>query len=404
MRPSFADKSVLGRVDALFPVMVELRRELHRHPELAFEETKTTERVGALLADAGIGVSRLPGTGLIADIGPGDPAYRVALRADMDALPVTERTNLSYASAIPGVAHACGHDVHVAACLGAGLALAGDAERLGAAGVAARLIFQPAEEVIPGGAQPISDSRWLDDVDEIFALHCDPSLDAGQLGLRVGPLTAASDRITVRLAGSGGHTSRPHLTQDLVFALAKVATDVPAALSRRLDPRAGASLVWGRVAAGGAPNVIPSEGVLDGTLRVLDATSWARAGSLVAELVHSVVVPYAVQAEVEHVRGVPPVVNTRGAIEVLREAAAAAGLVDVPIEQSMGGEDFAWYLQRVPGAMARLGTRTPGGPTYDLHQGDLVVDESSVRAGARVLAAAVASRCDRHPSAHVSSR
>ena len=394
MTPSFADDSVLGRVDALFPVLVELRRDLHRHPELAFEEAQTTERVGSLLADAGISVNRLPGTGLVADIGPGDAAYRVALRADMDALPVTERTNLSYASAVPGVAHACGHDVHVAACLGAGLALATHAGTLTEAGVATRLIFQPAEEVIPGGAQPISDSRWLDDVDEIFALHCDPSLDIGQIGLRVGALTAASDRVTVRLAGSGGHTSRPQLTQDLVFALAKVATEVPAALSRRLDPRAGASLVWGMVQAGGAPNVIPSEGVLDGTLRVLDTTSWERAGSLVEDLVHTVVAPYAVQADVVHVRGVPPVINTRAAIEVLRRAAAAAGLVDVPIEQSMGGEDFAWYLQRVPGAMGRLGTRTPGGPTYDLHQGDLVVDESSVRVGARVLAGTVVARCD----------
>ena len=394
MAPSFADDSVLGRVDALFPVLVELRRDLHRHPELAFEEAQTTERVGSLLADAGISVNRLPGTGLVADIGPGDAAYRVALRADMDALPVTERTNLSYSSAVPGVAHACGHDVHVAACLGAGLALAMHTGTLTEAGVATRLIFQPAEEVIPGGAQPISDSRWLDDVDEIFALHCDPSLDIGQIGLRVGALTAASDRVTVRLAGSGGHTSRPQLTQDLVFALAKVATEVPAALSRRLDPRAGASLVWGMVQAGGAPNVIPSEGVLDGTLRVLDSTSWERAGSLVEDLVHTVVAPYAVQADVLHVRGVPPVINTRAAIEVLRRAAGAAGLVDVPIEQSMGGEDFAWYLQRVPGAMGRLGTRTPGGPTYDLHQGDLVVDESSVRVGARVLAGTVVARCD----------
>ncbi|MGV1008712.1 MAG: amidohydrolase [Dermatophilaceae bacterium] len=394
MTPSLADDSVLGRVDALFPVLVGLRRDLHRHPELAFQEVQTTERVGSLLAEAGISVSRLAGSGLVADIGPEDAAYRVALRADMDALPVTERTNLSYASQVPGVAHACGHDVHVAACLGAGLALAAHTGALTEAGVAARLIFQPAEEVIPGGAQPISDSRWLDDVDEIFALHCDPSLDIGQIGLRVGALTAASDRVSVRLAGSGGHTSRPHLTQDLVFALAKVATEVPAALSRRLDPRAGASLVWGMVQAGGAPNVIPSEGVLDGTLRVLDTMSWERAGSLVEDLVHSVVAPYAVKADVIHVRGVPPVINTRSAIEVLRRSSSAAGLLDVPIEQSMGGEDFAWYLQRVPGAMGRLGTRTPGGPTYDLHQGDLVVDESSVRVGARVLAGAVVDRCD----------
>lgn len=404
MNPAIPDDSVLGRVDALFPLLLELRRALHRHPELAFEETRTTERVGSLLEDAGVATTRLPGTGLVADIGPGDAQYRVALRADMDALPVRERTNLSYASAVPEVAHACGHDVHVAACLGAGLALASSAAALTDAGVATRLIFQPAEEVIPGGAQPISDSRWLDDVDEIFALHCDPSLDAGQLGLRVGPLTAASDRVTVRLEGNGGHTSRPHATQDLVYALAKVATDVPAALGRRLDPRAGAALVWGMVSSGGAANVIPSQGLLAGTLRVLDASAWSRAGALVNQLVHEVVAPYAARAEVELVRGVPPVVNTADAVDVLRAASHAAGLLAVPTEQSMGGEDFAWYLQRVPGAMARLGTRSPGGPTYDLHQGDLVVDESSVRAGAGVLAGAVVARCERQRPGHVSTR
>ncbi len=222
----------------------------------------------------------------------------------------------------------------------------------------------------------------------IFAVHCDPSLDVGQVGLREGPITAAADSITVRLRGRGGHTSRPHLTQDLTYALAKVVTDVPAALSRRLDPRAGASLVWGSVHAGSAKNVIPSLGEVAGTLRLLDIRAWDQAQRIVDEVVRAVVAPYGVTAEIEHVRGVPPVVNAPDAARHLATAAASvvgpAGVVGT--EQSLGGEDFSWYLEAVPGAMARLGTRTPGGPTYDLHQGNLRVDDGAVTIGAQLLA------------------
>ena len=171
--------------------------------------------------------------------------------------------------------------------------------------------------------------------------------------------------MTVRLSGSGGHTSRPQLTQDLVFALGKVITEVPAALGRRVDPRSSASLVWGTVEAGHAANVIPESGSVSGTLRVLDAGAWDNAGALVEELVSSAVAPYGVQMAIEHIRGVPPVVNAPEAVDLLTDAAKRVGVDPVPTEQSMGGEDFAWYLTKVPGAMARLGTRirpAPRGP------------------------------------------
>jgi amidohydrolase len=227
----------------------------------------------------------------------------------------------------------------------------------------------------------------------VFGLHCDPTVDVGHVGLRVGPLTGAADAITVRLSGHGGHTSRPHLTEDLTFALAKLITELPALLSRRLDPRAGASLVWGVVRAGSAKNVIPSGGEVAGTLRMLDAVAWADAEDLVRELVAQILAPYGVGAEVTYVRGVPPVVNEvtstgqlqRSVVDVLGPAGVVA------TAQSLGGEDFAWYLESIPGAMGRLGTRTPGGPTYDLHQGDLTIDERAVAIGAKVLAAAVLS-------------
>ena len=374
------------RISSLVPELVEIRRDLHAHPELAREETRTTATVISTLEAAGIAVRPMPGTGVLVDIGASDPAYRVALRADMDALPVRERTGLDFASVTPGVAHACGHDVHVVALLGAVLALkAGEAE-LVERQVAVRAIFQAAEEVIPGGAHEAIDAGAVSGVDAVFAVHCDPSLDTGQVGLREGALTAACDEVRVSVHGRGGHTSRPQLTEDLTFALAKVVTDVPAALSRRLDPRAGAALVWGTLSAGRAPNVIPSSGECTGTLRMLDAHAWLTVGPLLEEIVQGVVAPYGVQAKLERIKGVPPVVNTAEAITALRAAAVSAGIEAVPTAQSLGGEDFSWDLAHATGAMARLGTRTPGGHTYDLHQGDLQIDEDAIGLGATLLA------------------
>ena len=240
-------------------------------------------------------------------------------------------------------------------------------------------------------------ARWVDaidggvltDVSEVYALHCDPHTDVGHVGSRVGPITAAADQIVVRLSGQGGHTSRPHLTEDVVFALAQVVTGVPAVLSRRVDPRAGVAMVWGRIAAGAASNAIPRRGEVAGTLRCLDSSVWARAGTLITDAVQEIVRPYGVQAEVDHVRGVPPTVNDADAVQVIEDAVRAEiGDNAVTLTpQSLGGEDFAWLLEKVPGAMVRLGTRTPGGHTYDLHRPDFVPDERAIGIGARVLAA-----------------
>lgn len=377
-----------GTLTGLADELIELRRDLHAHPELAGNEVRTTTLVADRLIAAGIRVRLLAGSGLVADIGPADPAYRVALRADLDALPVAERTGLPFASLHEGVCHACGHDLHIAAVLGAGLALHQAVDSLAAQGTGVRLIFQPAEEVIPGGAQEVIKAGGIEGVDAIFSIHCDPTLDVGRVGLRSGPLTSAADGVTITLSGRGGHTARPYLTQDLTYALAKVVTDVPAVLSRRVDPRAGVALVWGSLHSGSAPNVIPSTGTVGGTLRMLDAQLWDEIGPLLEEVVQAVVSPYGVSVKVDHVRGVPPVVNDPGCVEILRGAALAAIGPDAPRStlQSLGGEDFAWYLQKVPGAMARLGTRTPGGATYDLHQGDLIVDEEAVIGAATLLA------------------
>ncbi|HLK77014.1 MAG TPA: amidohydrolase, partial [Streptosporangiaceae bacterium] len=255
--------------------LIEFRRDLHAHPELANAEHRTTRRVALRLAAAGLRPRILPkGTGLIVDIGTldDDNGYAdqpvVALRADLDALPMTDEKDVPYRSTIPNACHACGHDVHTAVLLGTGLYLAEQAAA-GSLPGRVRLVFQPAEEAASGALDVLA-ADGLNAVGRIFALHCDPRLDAGQLGVRSGAITAACDRIQVRVSGPGGHTARPHLTVDLVYALGKIITEVPAALSRRVDPRSSLSLVWGRVSAGSVANAIPDGGIVEGTVRCLD--------------------------------------------------------------------------------------------------------------------------------------
>jgi amidohydrolase len=369
--------------------LLDLRRDLHAHPELSWQEVRTTDLVTHHLDEVGWRLTRGGESGVVAELGDevaGSPV--VALRADLDALPVNDTTGDPWQSQVPGVAHACGHDVHTTALLGAGLALA-EVRAAGLLPGRVRLLFQPAEEVMPGGATQLMDRGALDDVTRIFCLHCDPTIDVGQVGMREGPVTGAADSLEIRLTGSGGHTSRPHLTEDLTFALAKIVTELPAVLSRRLDPRAGVSVVWGQLHAGRATNVIPDTGTVGGTVRMLDSVAWSDMEQRIRQHVDEIVAPYGVHADVDYKRGVPPVVNDPASVALL------AGVVETvlgpagraPTSQSLGGEDFAWYLTRVPGAMGRLGTRTPGGPTYDIHQGNLRVDERATVIAAKVLAA-----------------
>ena len=314
----------------------------------------------------------------------------MALRADLDALPLHDVKDVPYRSTVPGVCHACGHDVHTAALVGAAQVLARLHERGDLPG-RVRLLFQPAEETMPGGALDVVAAGGLGDAQEVYALHCDPRLPVGLLGVKEGPLTAAGDRLEVVLSGPGGHTSRPHATADLVAALGAVISQTPLLLSRRVDPRAGLALVWGVVSAGEAHNVVPSTGVVAGTVRCLDRDVWEEAPDLVCGLVEQVARPYGVDVDVRYTRGVPPVVTSSSAAQVLvaaAEAALGAGSA-VATEQSLGGEDFAWYLDRIPGGMARVGVRDPAdaGPPGDLHRPDFDADPRAVAASVRVLVA-----------------
>jgi amidohydrolase len=271
--------------------------------------------------------------------------------------------------------------------LGAGLALAEAAATLDGR---VRLVFQPAEEQMPGGALDVLADGWLEGATAVFGLHCDPALEVGRIGLKSGAITAAADVLQVRLSGPGGHTSRPHNTVDLVHVLSTVATGLPDALGRLVDPRAGLCLVWGHVSAGTAGNAIPRTGVLKGTLRVLDKNAWHGAPAMVQRIVDGLVAPYGAHAEVTYERGVPPVVNEPSATALMAAAVRSAlgpGSA-VPTLQSLGGEDFAWYLDKVPGSMARLGVKPPGQELpHDLHQGAFDVDEAALPVAVRVLVA-----------------
>ncbi|MFE5819770.1 M20 family metallopeptidase [Streptomyces sp. NPDC056479] len=379
--------------EALRAELIEFRRDLHMHPELGNQEFRTTAAIKARLEKAGLKPRVLAvGTGLICDIGePDDGRPMLALRADIDALPIPDtKSECSYRSTVPDRAHACGHDVHTAVVLGAGLVLA-DLHRRGQLPRPVRLVFQPAEEVLPGGAADAVECGVLDGVGQILAVHCDPKVDAGRIGLRQGAITSACDRLEIALDGPGGHTARPHLTTDLVTAAARVVTDVPALVARRTDARSGLAVTWGRIDSGHAPNVIPQHAELSGTVRCLDLDTWRQAPDVVVAAIDEVANLHRAKSEINYIRGVPPVVNDPASTELLREAMTARRGADSVegTEQSLGGEDFSWYLEHVPGAMARLGVRVPGDRGgRDLHQGDFDVDESAITVGVEMFTAA----------------
>ncbi len=383
-----------GRLgDELRDELIAFRRDLHMHPELGNQEFRTTAAIKDRLEKAGLRPRVLDvGTGLVCDVGEWDGVTpMLALRADIDALPIPDtKVDVPYRSTVPDRAHACGHDVHTTTVLGAGLVLAA-LDREGLLPNAVRLVFQPAEEVLPGGAIDAIESGVLEGVGRIIAVHCDPKVDAGRIGLRVGPITSACDRLEISLDGPGGHTARPHLTTDLVTAAARVAVDVPALLSRRVDARSGLVLTWGRLQTGHAPNVVPQHAELSGTVRCLDLDAWRDAPDMVHAAVDEVAGMHRAKSVINYVRGVPPVVNDAESVGLLDAAMAErrGSYAIEDTEQSLGGEDFSWYLERVPGAMARLGVRPPGDTRgLDLHRGNFDVDEEAITVGVELFTAA----------------
>ncbi len=366
--------------------LLAFRRHLHAHPELSGQETATTEFIVERLEAAGLSPQVLSsGTGLWCDIGEGDRC--VALRGDIDGLAMEDTKEVHYRSKIPGVAHGCGHDMHTSIVLGAGLAFA----QWGGPG-RVRLIFEPAEETVPGGALTVIDDRCLDGVDAIFGLHCDPKLDVGTVGIRSGALTGAADMVEVTLHGPGGHTARPHLTVDLVAVAGRVAAELPAAVAELSG--AELSVVFGSIQAGHAANVIPTTATLRGSLRTPHRAAWGQAEHHFTTALEEILATTSATYSLDYTQGVPPVVNDEATAELAAAVVsniAQATLIE-PV-RSAGGDTFAWYLELVPGCYMRLGVHDPerGEERLDLHSGAFDVDERALDYGVALLFGCVVS-------------
>jgi len=383
--------------------LVSFRRHLHANPELSSAEHNTTDLIVERLRAGGLNPRVLSSsTGLVCDIGGVDGPL-VAVRADIDALAMEDSKDVSYRSKVPGVAHGCGHDVHTSIVLGAGLALArvlGDPERRHRGRV--RLVFEPAEETVPGGAVTVIDDGWLKGVDSIFGFHCDPKLDVGSIGLRVGALTSAADMVEITLRGPGGHTARPHLTVDLVAVAGRLAAELPALVRQRGAHLGELLLVFGSLRAGDAANVIPTTAVLRGSLRTPDHEAWDAAGLILADALDELVESTGATVQLSHRPGVPPVVNTAHETHLMAEVIGLTLGPDAVAEapRSAGGDTFAWYQQHVPGCFARLGVHDPRGGSnhHDLHSGAFDVDERAIEIGVRVMVRTVLAALDHQRS------
>ena len=371
--------------DADAALLVDLRRDLHAHPELSWKEVRTQVRLEDALRGAGItDVRRIADTGLVArvpGIVPGAPV--IALRGDIDALPIQEATGLPFTSRHDGVMHACGHDVHATWAVGAALLL----HRTPARGDVL-VVLQPAEE-IGQGASRVLDSGVLDGARAIFGAHVDRRFEVGQVVAQAGPLAASTDSFTITLTGAGAHGARPHESADPVVGLAALITALQTIVSRRLDPAQPGVVTVGMVHGGTAPNIIPASASLRGTVR---ATSGAARDLIVGEvdrLAFSIAAAYRLEAVVEWGDRTPPVVNSSDGAQW---AAAAATRVlgantVVPLgTTNMGGEDFAFYLERLPGCFLRIGAREPGGEMIAAHSPRFQPAEEALFIGAAVLA------------------
>lgn len=373
--------------DAHHADLVAFRRDLHAHPELSGHEFRTTNVVEHVLVDAGYDVRRLSvGTGLIADsTGPSGP--RRAIRADLDALAMHDLKDVDYRSTFDGVAHACGHDLHTTAAVGAALFFA---EHPGMATIPLRFIFQPAEERVPGGALDVLADGGLDGVASVIGLHCEPKLDCGTIGLRAGAITSAADMLTIHLAGPGGHTARPELTVDLVSVGARLVQELPPLVAEELAPDAEVKLVFGAFQAGDAANVIPTSLQLRASVRTPSLEAWETLEKLVTGAVDRILEGTGAVPTVEYVHGVPPTINDGDVVDSIRRAAQSMDDVAiVEASQSWGGDDFAWLTRQVPGAYVRLGVHREGTPRLDLHAGLFDVDERAISLGTRLLINAV---------------
>lgn len=357
-----------------------LLKWLHSHPELSFQERQTTQRIRQELESAGVEVldSNLE-TGLVACIRGALPGPVIALRCDIDALPITEESNLSYASTTPGCMHACGHDFHTAVMVGAAWLL--QQIRSALAGTV-KVIFQPGEEVAQGAPRVI-ETGLLEDVKLYLGIHSYPGFSSGTLGIKEGPVMAAVDRFAITLTGRGAHGAQPHKGIDPVVVQAALVQSLQTLVSRTLDPFTPAVLSVTHVEAGNTWNVIPQSAYLEGTVRTLSAQARSLLETGLRRMAAEVSAAYGAQATVEWFQGPPAVINDAALCSLARKTATEMGFAVDRQEDTMGGEDFSCYLQKAPGIFIRVGT----GGGYPGHHPKFTVDPAALEPAARYFAA-----------------
>ncbi len=373
----------------LAPRLIEIRRHLHSHPELSGQEHQTSAYVAGVLSSCGLQVKEGIGkTGVVADLAETAPNERcLAIRTDMDALPIQERTDFEFASRNPGIMHACGHDVHTTVGLGTAMVLAELRSHLPGP---VRFLFQPAEETAQGASWMIADGAMAG-VSNILSLHVFPSIMAGSIAVRYGALTAAADNFELTIIGESGHGARPHEAIDAIWIAAQVITSLQQAISRTHNPLHPLVLTVGQITGGRAPNVIADQVSLKGTVRSLHLDTHAGLPDWIEKIIASICQPYGAKYHFNYERGVPSVHNDPTMTQLI-EAAARSVLgsdrVQVLPDPSLGAEDFALFLEQAPGAMFRLGVGHADQPNYPLHHPRFTVDEQAIVTGVLTLAAA----------------
>lgn len=371
----------------LAPRLVEIRRHLHSHPELSGQEYQTAAYVSGVVSSCGLHVQELVGkTGVVAELrGTGEDSRMLAIRTDMDALPIQERTGLEFASRQKGIMHACGHDVHTTVGLGTAMVLA----QLGMQFPGTtRFLFQPAEETAQGAGWMIRDGV-MEGVTAIFGVHTFPTIPGGSVGIRYGALTAAADDLELVIMGESGHGARPHEAVDAIWIASQVVTTLQQAISRTQNPLRPVVLTIGQIQGGRAPNVIADQVRMLGTVRSLHPETSASLPGWIEQIVANVCQSYGAKYTMNYRRGVPSVQNDPALTQIMESAAAEAwggDRVQILLEPSLGAEDFSLYLQHAPGTMFRLGVAFADKPNYPLHHPQFHVDETAIVTGVVTMA------------------
>jgi amidohydrolase len=384
----------------LAPRLIEIRRHIHSHPELSGQEHQTSAYVSGVLSSCGLQVHEGVGkTGVVANLkGSGSERY-LAIRTDMDALPIQERTSLDFCSRTPGVMHACGHDVHTTVGLGTAMILSELEDELPGS---VRFLFQPAEEIAQGADWMIADGV-MKDVDSILSVHVFPSVPAGSVAVRYGSLTASADDFELTIMGESGHGARPHEAIDAIWIAAQVVTTLQQAISRTQNPLRPVVLTVGQINGGRAPNIIADQVSLKGTVRSLHPETRINLPEWIENIVAGVCQPYNARYHLDYKRGVPSVNNDMGLTQLLEQSAQAvlgSDHVFVLPEPSLGAEDFAMYLEHAPGSMFRLGVGYPNQSNHPLHHPLFEVDETSIITGVMTMAYAAYSYWNRKANAN----